>query len=332
MEILVLNEKNMSDVITMKEVIEADKEALEIYSKGGSVVPLRVNIDVDDESSQSLYMPGFASDANALGVKIVSVYPKNMKKNIPVVPSTMVLLNEETGEVCCLMDGTYLTQIRTGAVSGAATDLLANKDSEIFLLIGTGGQAESQLEAILEIRNIKKVYVFDINLDRTNAFVEKVSTLFCKKYNVEILATPSVDEITPLADIITCVTTSKKPVFDANKIKKGVHINGVGSYTPQMQEIPSEILQVANCIYVDTKDGVLNESGDFIIPIQEGKFEIDNNVHELGELISGQTRGRENKDDITFFETTGTAVLDIVVAKKIYDNSVKKNIGQKINL
>ena len=149
MKITILNESDMRNVFTMSDAIKADKDALELYSLGKSVVPLRINIDVPEYSGQSLYMAGYAPDAGALGVKIVSVYPKNIEKGLTSVPATMVLVNQETGEVCAMLDGTYLTRIRTGAVSGAATDILARKNSRSFALFGTGGQAATQLEAYL---------------------------------------------------------------------------------------------------------------------------------------------------------------------------------------
>ncbi|MGO2603926.1 MAG: ornithine cyclodeaminase family protein, partial [Alkalibacterium gilvum] len=158
----VLKEKEMKHVFEMKEAIQADKDALALYSAEEVDIPLRINLDVPEEEGRSLYMPGYAAKAHALGVKIVSVYPKNIEKGLTSVPATMVLVDTETGQVCSIMDGTYLTQLRTGAVAGAATDLLARNDSSVFTLVGTGGQAETQLEAVLAVRPIRKVYVFDI--------------------------------------------------------------------------------------------------------------------------------------------------------------------------
>ncbi len=330
MKVLVINESDIKKVFTMEDGIQASKDALEYYSKGESDIPLRTNIDVPEQNGQSLYMPGYASGANALGVKIVSVYPDNIEKGLNSVPATMVLINHETGEVCSIMDGTYLTRIRTGAVSGAATDVLARKDAKIFTLFGTGGQAETQLEAVLTVRDIEEVRVFDISKERTDAFVEKMGEKFADKFNVKIIATDNPDHAVENADIITTVTTSKKPVFDGKLIKKGAHINGVGSYTPEMQEIDDYILCNADKVYVDTRDGVLNESGDFIIPMNEKKFLKDDVTGELGEAIMGKVSSREKEEEITIFKTVGSGVLDIVTAKRIYENAVEKGIGQII--
>jgi ornithine cyclodeaminase len=331
-EILILKESDISSMITMSDIIEADKEALSIYSSHKSNIPLRSNLDIPEYKGQCLFMNGYAAPAKALGVKIVSVYPENINKNLTSVPATMVLVDAETGVVNSLIDGTYLTRLRTGAISGLATDILSRKDSKILALFGTGGQAVTQLEAVLTVRKIEEVRVFDIFQDRAKEFAKKMSEKFSKKFNVRIIAAESSDKAIENADIITTVTTSKKPVFDASKVKKNVHINGVGSYTPDMQEIPEDILVKANKIYVDTRDGAINESGDLITPIKKGLIKKEKINGELGEVINGQIKGRENDDEMTFFKTTGSAVLDLVAAQKIYEMAKTKGVGQIVDL
>ncbi len=244
----------------------------------------------------------------------------------------MILLNAQTGEVKALMDATFLTQLRTGAVSGAATDLLARKKSSVFALIGTGGQAQAQLEAVLAVRPIKEVKIFSPTAEHAAAFTEKMTAFFAEKYNVQITAVSTADEAVHNADIITAVTTAKEPVFTASAVKQGAHINGVGSYMPDMQELPEDILLRAGKIYVDTRDGVLNESGDIIKPVQAGRFSHDRITGELGELVLGKIPGRETEDEITVFKTTGSAVLDLVIAEKIYAAARKQKLGQMISL
>ena len=331
-EILILKESDISSMITMRDIIEADKEALSIYSSHNSNIPLRSNLNVPEYNGQCLFMNGYAAPAKALGVKIVSVYPENINKNLTSVPATMVLVDAETGVVNSLIDGTYLTRLRTGAISGLATEILSRKDSKIFALFGTGGQAVTQLEAVLTVRNIEEVRVFDVFKERAKDFAKKMSDKFSKKFNVKIIAAESSDAAVDNADIITTVTTSKKPVFDANKVKKNVHINGVGSYTPEMVEIPGDILVKANKIYVDTRDGAINESGDLITPLKDGVITIEKINGELGEVINGLIKGRESDDEMTFFKTTGSAVLDLVAAQKIYEKAKAKGVGQMVDL
>ena len=332
MKILVLNEKDMRTVLTMEEAINADKDALSIYSAGESNIPLRANLDVPEHNGQSLYMYGYAAKANALGVKIVSTYPDNIDKGIPSVPATMVLLNSETGETSSFMDGTYLTRVRTGAVAGLATDYLARKDSKIFAVIGTGGQAPGQIEAVLTVRpGIELVKVYDLNTERAKDMAAQMTELFKGRFAAKFEAfTTSADAVKD-ADIITTITVAKDPVFDGKLVKKGAHINGVGSYTPQLSEIDEYIITHADKIYMDTPDA-LEESGDFIKPINKGIFSADRITGELGEVINGKIKGRESDDEITFFETTGSAVLDIVTAQRIYEKAVEQGVGQFIEL
>lgn len=332
MKIVVLKEEDMRRVFTMKDAVQADKDALKLYSEGKSNIPLRANLDVPEHGGQSLYMYGYAAPAHALGVKIVSVYPKNIEKGLISVPATMVLVNSETGEVCSIMDGTHLTRIRTGALAGAATDELARKDSRVFALFGTGGQAETQLEAVLTVRPIELVKVFGLSRERTEGFVKRMSERFGEKFGVRITAASTSEEAVRDADIITAVTTSKTAVFDGRLVKKGAHVNGVGSYTPEMAEIDEYLVTRADKLYVDTRDGAISESGDLIQPIQKGVFSAGQVTGELGEVLSGKAPGRCSEEEITFFETTGSAVLDIVTAQRIYECAVRDGIGSVIEM
>ena len=328
---LILTKEDIKKVFTIKDAIEADKDALRIYSDGKSVVPLRVNIDIPKEEGQSLFMPAYVEELDATGIKIVSVFPKNIEIGKPSVPAQMILLDGKTGEVIAIMDGTYLTQLRTGAVQGAATDILARKDSKIGVLFGTGGQAGTQLEAMVCVRNLEEVRVIDINNDRAKEFANIMQQQLAE-YNTKIIAVENGNEAIKDADIITSVTTSRRPVFDGTLVKKGAHVNGVGAYTPQMQELDEIIVKNADKIYFDTKEGVLAEAGDFIIPMKKGVVSEQNFSGELGQVILGEVKGRENDQEITLFKTVGTAVLDVVTAHRIYKKAIENNVGKHVEI
>lgn len=332
MKIRVLNAEVMHSIFSMSDAIEATRDAMRSYSEGQTNIPIRANLDVAEHAGQSLYMYGYAAPASALGVKIVSVYPNNVEKGLTSVPATMVLVDAETGYVSAMMDGTLLTQIRTGAVAGMATDVLSRKDSSVFALFGTGGQAASQLEAVLTIRPIKLVKVYDISTQRAEDFAKAMTEKFGEKFGVEIVAAQSADDAVADADIITAVTTARKAVFNGKLVKKGAHVNGVGSYTPEMAEIDEYIITNADKVFVDTRDGALKESGDLIQPINKGIFSADGVTGEIGEAIAGVVKGRESDDEITYFETTGSAVLDLVTAQRIFECAVAKDMGQIIDL
>lgn len=332
MDIKIIKSNDIKKIFNMKEAIKASKDALELYSKGGSEIPLRVSIDVPKEDAKSLYMPGIVEGEEALGLKIVSTYPNNLSKGLETIYSMMVMKNAQTGEISSLIDGNYLTKLRTGAVAGAATDILAREDAKTFTLIGTGGQARTQLEAILNVRAIKEVKILGRDKEKAKEFVESMREEFGKKYGCNIILAENPDEAVSDADIITAVTTANSPVFDGKKLKEGVHINGIGSFKPDMQEIDPYVLENAGKIYVDTLDGVLNESGDFIIPLDEGKISKDDIDGELGDVILGEKPTRENEEEITLFKSVGTAVLDLISAKRIYDKAIEEGIGENIQL
>lgn len=329
MDILILNADEVQASMPAGDVIAATKEAMAIYAAKKAVVPLRSNLDA--RKGQALFMPGLAEEAEALGVKIVSVYPDNPARNLPAVPATMVLLDTETGMVKALMDGTALTRMRTGALSGASTDLLARKDAKVFLLIGTGGQAMRQLESVLAVRSLATAYVFNRKQEKAEAFVASVKDELAS-YGTTLVPVSDLDSVTGEADIITAVTTAKQPVFDGQKVKAGCHINGVGAYTPQMIELPPEIVVRADKIFVDTIDGVLNEAGDMIKPINDGLVTREKIANEIGDLLLQKLPARERDDEITLFKTTGSAVYDVVVAEKIFRFAEEKGLGTYVRV
>jgi len=323
-----LSAEMIQSFFSMRDAIDADSEALSLYSAGRADIPLRTNINIPEHNGQSLYMPGYVSGSDpALGVKIVSVSPDNIKKNLPSVPATMITLDAKTGSVTAVLDGTYLTQLRTGAVQGAATELLSNEDSKKALLIGTGGQGMAQLEAMLTVRDLDTVYVFDLDQQRAQQFCLTAKTKFGGNHSTSFEPVADPNKVVPEVDIITTVTTSKRPTFDGTLVKPGTHVNGIGAYTPEMCEVPVELINKADQIIFDTMDGVLSEAGDIIQPLKAGKLRKDDITGELGQLINHRISGRKNKTDITFFKTVGTAALDAIVADRIVRQSDRQNVG-----
>lgn len=329
---LVLTKEDIESVFSMTDAIEADKEALCLFSEGKSTVPLRTNIDIPEQNGQSLYMPAYASGENpSLGVKIISIYPDNIKEDLPTSPSTMVMVNSETGIVEAVLNGTYLTQLRTGAVQGAATDLLARKDAKIAALIGTGGQAITQLEAMLTVRSLDEVRIMDIDKERAQNFVKEMTEKF-SNFGTKLIAVDDAADAVKDADVITSVTTSTQATFPGELVKDGAHINGVGAYTPEMHEIPSDLLARADKVIFDTTEGVLAEAGDIMTPLEEGLVDKSHFQGNLGDLILGKITGRENEEEITVFKTVGTAVLDVVTARQILMKAKEASVGKEIDL
>ncbi len=326
---LLIDASEVRELLPMKEAIEADKQAFLLHSAGETEVPVRPGFAMPGGSA--LFMPAYVKgDVNRVGIKIVSVFPGNAAKGIPVVPAQVLLLDSDTGEVCAMMNGSEVTRIRTGAIAGAATDILARKDASVGALFGTGGQAVSQLEAILCARPLKEVRVYDALTDRIAPFVEKNMAL-AEKYGARLVAAKSSDAAVDGADVVTAVTTSSTPVFDGARITRGAHVNGVGSFLPDARELDETLLNRAR-VFVDNREAVLAEAGDFLIPAKTGAYKLSDIAGELGDVLAGKLDGRTDDDQITVMKTVGYAVLDVVAAYRIYENARKRGIGREIDL
>lgn len=329
---IILTKEDIRKCFSMKEAINVCKKAVKDYTLNKSNIPLRINLPLEKFNGQTLFMPGsINSDEDALGIKIVSVYPNNIEKNLPSVPATMLVFDPTTGLATGLLDGTYLTALRTAALQGAATDLLARKDSEIATLIGTGGQAYEQAHALLTVRNLKELRIVGKNFEKTKRFVEVLQNDF-SNFNTNFVAFENSNDAIKESDIITTVTTSKTPTFDAKLVKEGAHINGIGSFTPDMIELPNELIVKENKIYFDTFDGVLSEAGDILTPLENKQISKDDFIAELGELILNSDLGRTNEQEITIFKSVGSAILDIACGNEIVKKAKEKNIGTNIEM
>lgn len=323
---LLLNKEDITRVFSMKDAVETVKDAFILYSEGKTENPLRTNIGVTKHEGTLLFMPAYAEDTDFASLKIINIYPKNVDKKMPTSFAQVILMDAKTGEIVAVLDGTYVTQLRTGAASGACFDVLGRKDAKIGALIGTGGQAETQLEAMMSVRNLDMVKVYDNCLERSDKFVKHMREKL-SGYDTEIIAAISADEAVEDADLLVTVTPSKKPVFDALKCKEGITISCVGAYKPDMQEMDSAILIRASKIYFDSISATLEESGDILIPLGDGTITKNDFTGELGEVLTGKIKGRENDDEIIVFETVGIGTQDLVTAKVIYEKAVAAGIG-----
>ncbi|HIU71511.1 MAG TPA: ornithine cyclodeaminase family protein [Candidatus Galloscillospira excrementipullorum] len=321
---LYLTKEDMCKVFSMRDAFEALHDAFTLYSSGKSTVPLRSMIDVPHHRGQAIFMPALAGDA--LGIKIVSTYPDNPVRGKPVTPACMLVMDASTGEACCLMDGTYLTQLRTAAGAGLATEVLAAPGARVGALIGLGGQAPCQFDAMLEAApTLREVRVFDIDENLRAAFAAQRDGAG----GVRVVAAQSADEAVRGANIVTTVTTSRKPVFSADSIQKGCHVNAIGSYTPEMQELPPELVAGCDLLVLDTADGVLHESGDILKPLEAGLLEGKKIDTEMGHILLGG-HGRLKDDDVTLYKSTGSGVMDVVTAAAIFRRAQQMGVGKHL--
>jgi ornithine cyclodeaminase len=228
------------------------------------------------------------------------------------------------------MDGTYLTALRTGAASGVATELLSRDEAGVVAIIGAGVQARTQLEAVCTVRDVEKVWVYDCVAETAAVFIEEMKTKG-DPIPSEIMLAESPAQAVSDADIICTATTSSKPVFNDDSLKPGVHLNGVGSYTPEMQEIPSPTV-VRSKVVVDSRSACLSEAGDIIIPLKQGLITEAHIQGEIGEVAAGKIPGRQSDEDLTCFKSVGLAVQDVAVAELIQRRAKELDLGTDIEI
>lgn len=322
---LLLSREDVQKVLNMKDCIEVVENAFAELSNGTAILPLRNNIVSPD--GLSLYMPAYLKEMKALACKVVTVYKNNpANHNMPTTIGKVLLQNPETGDVICIMDGGYLTAVRTGAASGVATKYLARKDKDqVIGIYGTGGQAKMQLLAMKETVSISKVLVFDLNEEAIDAFVKANADL-----GFYILKAKNSDDLLE-ADIICTATSSPTPLFDGNKLKPGTHINNIGSHTPNARELDTATVQRSKFVG-DSKEACFNEAGDIMIPLKEGSVTEDHFYAELGDLVTAKKEGRTNAEEITVFKSNGLAIQDSATAKLIYDKAIAAGIGVSVDI
>lgn len=328
---LILSRKEVQRALPMDQMIGATKDAYGALSAGKAVVPQRIHLPIQPHGGMSLFMPAYLEhpENEALAVKIVSVFPGNTDRGLPIIHGAVLVLEADTGRPVALLEGGSLTAIRTGAASGAATDILARMDSKVAAIFGAGIQSRTQLEAICTVRRIEKVLVFDPQPEIVTKFISEMAGYGPVPDDIRQAGTPQ--EAVSMADVICCATTSSQPVFEDQHLMPGVHINGVGSYTPAMQEIPPQTVE-RSALFVDSRSAALGEAGDIIQPIQEGRFDEHHIRAELGEIINGEKPGREFSDQITFFKSVGVAVQDVAAARLALVNARKMGLGQEVQL
>jgi len=238
MKIKILSQNDVAQAVTMAEAVDAVKKAFIQLSSGEAEVPLRTQVPVKKRSATTLFMPAYLAKSDSLGAKIVSVFPNNRRMGLPTIHALVILVNAKTGQLLAAMDGTYLTALRTGAASGLATDLLARKDARVAAIFGAGTQARTQLEAVCTVRDIERAWVYDVRPKIAQAYAKEMKARG-RPIPSDIRVAQSSKQALREADVVCTATTSFRPVFADSNLKLGVHINGVGSYTPEMQEIPA---------------------------------------------------------------------------------------------
>jgi alanine dehydrogenase len=321
--VLLLTRGDVESVLNMKDAIKAMEAAFSEMANGTAVLPLRIGIR--PPGGLSLYMPAYLQGMHALACKVVTVYKDNpTKHNLPTTIGKVLLQDPSTGSVQCIMDGGYLTAVRTGAASGIATRYLARDDpGQVVSIFGAGVQAKMQLWAMTEARNISRAMVYDSIPEAAEKYAKEMQV----KLSIPVKAADPNELLD--ADIICTATSSNTPIFDGLNVKPGTHINGIGSHSPNARELDTAIIK-RSLLIADSRTACTSEAGDIMIPIQEGSITADHIHAELGEIITGKRPGRKDRNQITLFKSNGLAIQDAAAAKIVFDRAKAAGIGKDV--
>ncbi len=322
MQIRILSADDVRACVDMPAAIDAMREAFAALSAQEATVPMRLALET--EHGVSLFMPAHLRESGNAGAKVVSVNPGNAARGLPAIHAVVLVLDVLTGRPTALMDGTWLTALRTGAVGGLAADLLARSDAKTVALFGAGVQARTQLEAVRCVREITEVRV----VSRSGASADRLAG---EVVGVRAVRVDDANEAIEGADIIIAATSSSTPVFDGARVEPGAHVTGVGSYTLDMREVDTALVQRARII-VDQREAVMEEAGDIVGPIRDGVVDETVIIAEIGEVVLGRVPGRTADSEITFFKSVGNAVQDVAVAARVLAAAESEGHGLVVDL
>ena len=324
--VIILTRQHIEKLVTMENAIEVVEKAFLEIANSTADYPTRPYLDVAEYKGGVLLNIGYLRKMHSIGVKIASSYPANRQRNLPTVYSLITLHDPETGAPKAIMEGSYLTALKTGAVGGVAVKYLAKKDAETLLLIGAGTQAKAQLSAIRLVRKIKRVLVLSRHKESTLRFVTEISKTIPE---IDIAIPDSLEKALKEADIVVTATTSTTPVINGEYLQEGVHINGIGSFTPDAAEIDHVSFLKAGRVFVDNYEAV--EVGDIRLALEKNSLR-KTEIYHLADVIVGKLQGRRGDKDITIFKSVGGAPYDVAVAQKTYELARERNAGIEIDI
>lgn len=321
-KVLIANQREVTQLLPMAECINVMAETLQALAAGQALLPLRTMMVLPGGDNLMGLMPSYLANIESLGVKVIAAFPSNFGSEYDTHMGVVILFDAKNGVLRAILDGTSLTAIRTAAVSGVATRLLAREEAGDLALIGAGTQAHTHLEAMKCVRTLRRVRVYSLPSDGAYAFAERES----KRHGIPVEVKETAREAVEGADIICTITTAREPVLKGEWIAPGTHINAVGAFTPTTRELDSQAVAQAR-LYVDRRESTLHEAGEFLIPKSEGLFGDEHIVGELGDVLSGKTRGRATSKEITLFKSLGIAIEDLAAAHHVLQKAHQSNLG-----
>ena len=333
MRTLVISRREVTALLPMDECIEVMAEAFLALARGDTVMPLRQVVKLPGSANLFALMPALVGQrnadqrGNALGAKIITVFPGNDVTPYESHIGVVLLFDTELGRLLAIMDASSITATRTAAVSGLATRLLAAPNAGNLAILGAGVQAATHLAAMRCVRDIRRVRVWSRSVDRARTFAGRAAARHGVRVEVADSARTAVDG----ADIICTVTSSREPILEGKWIAAGAHINAVGAALPTARELDTEAVRRAR-VFVDRRESAMNEAGEFLIARGEGAIADDHLRGELADVLTGAVTGREHPTDITLFKSLGLAIEDVAAARHIYERSVAMGTGIWVSL
>lgn len=328
MQVLIVNQDEVGRLLPMGECMEVMGEALKALAKGEVLLPLRPIMWLPEGRGALAMMPAYAGgDAAALGLKVICIFPGNQGTVYDSHPGVVMLFDTEHGQPLAIMDASEVTAIRTAAISGVATRLLAREDAGDLAILGSGTQARTHLAAMIEARPVRRVRVWSRAAEHARRFAAAAG----RRYGIAVEAVEDARAAVAGADLICTTTASAEPVLLGEWIAPGAHINAVGSSTPGTRELDTAAVARAR-LYVDRRESTLNEAGDFLIPKSEGAIDDAHIQGEIGELLLGRVAGRTSPEEVTLFKSLGLAIEDVAAAQYIFAKAQAEQAGTRVEL
>ena len=326
--VLILSRLDVQKVLNIRDSINVVEEAFKELALGNIWMPPRQSTNIEEYEGWVGIMPGYIRGMNAMGTKIVTEFRRNSTQyNLPTIMATIIVNDPKTGTPIAIMDGSTITAMRTGAAGGVAAKHLAREDSHIVGIFGAGVQSRTQLSALCEIRPILKARVYDVMGKQVNDYVKEMS----KKMGIDIKICDNPEDVVSGSDVIITASTSNNPVFKAEWLEEGTHINAVGAHSPNTREIDTETVRSSKFV-VDSLETANKEAGEFIIPLSENAITKNHIYGEIGEIIAGIKPGRVSKSERTIFKTCGLSIQDVSTARLVYTKAKEAGIGREVEI
>ena len=319
---LILTGADVQSILEIGDAIDAVELAFIEIGRGTAIAPARPNLYLPKYDGNLLLNCGYLETSNSAGVKIASSYAGNAKLGLPTVSALIALYDARVGTLLSLMDGTYVTALKTGASGAVAAKYLARPNSTTAGIIGTGVQGETQIWGLTKVMPLKEVVAYDLDEARKAQFCENIS----KRFGVKTISANSSEEVLRQAEIVVTATTSRNPVFAGQALREGTHVNAIGAFTPDARELDEATIRMGKEVYVDNEEAVI--AGDLKGPLDAGLLGKENVIH-LGEVIARRKPGRRSDRQITIFKSVGGAPYDIAVAAKVFELARARGVGRE---